>query len=78
MATKMRRWRLLDQLDDWLRVPMLVLSLLWLVIVLAELMGAGHRLLVVFGTLLWILFIVRVRPRAPQPASSPGPPSLAN
>lgn len=58
MATKMRRWRLLDQLDDWLRVPMLVLSLLWLVIVLAELMGAGHRLLVVFGTLIWTLFIV--------------------
>ena len=58
MATKMRRWRLLDQLDDWLRVPMLVLSLLWLVIVLAELMGAGHHLLAVFGTIIWILFIV--------------------
>lgn len=58
MATKTRRWRLLEQMDDWLQVPMLVLSLLWLMIVLAELMGAGHRLLAVFGTVIWVIFIV--------------------
>ena len=58
MPTKTRRWRLLEQMDDWLQVPMLILSLLWLMIVLAELMGAGHRLLAVFGTVIWVIFIV--------------------
>lgn len=58
MPTKTRRWRLLEQLDDWLQVPMLILSLLWLMIVLAELMGAGHHLLAVFGTVIWVIFIV--------------------
>lgn len=58
MPTKTRRWRLLEQMDDWLQVPMLILSLLWLMIVLAELMGAGHHLLAVFGTVIWVIFIV--------------------
>lgn len=58
MATRTRRWRLLAQMDQWLEMPMLVLSLLWLAIVLAELLGAGHRLLAVFGTVIWLIFIL--------------------
>ena len=52
------RWRLLDQLDDWLRVPMIVLSLVWLVIVIVELTHGASALLETFGTAIWIIFIL--------------------
>lgn len=63
------RWRVLAQLDEWLRGPMLILSLLWLAILLAELMGGGSDLLVTFGTIIWIVFILEFALRfalAPQ------------
>ena len=58
MATISRRWRLLEQLDDWLRGPMLVLSLAWLAIVVAELMGVGNPLIELLGAVIWIVFII--------------------
>lgn len=51
------RWTTLDQLDEWLRTPMLVLSLVWLALVLAELIWGGGRLLEIFGIAIWIVFI---------------------
>lgn len=50
------RWQALDQLDAWLRAPMLVLSFVWLFLVVYELVGSS-RLLEIFGTVIWIIFI---------------------
>ena len=51
------RWRTLRELEEWIRTPMLVLSLLWLVIVLLELTGSDNALLVPAGSAIWIAFI---------------------
>ncbi len=55
-----RRERLdaLEQLEAWLRVPMLVLSFAWLLVVLAELAWGSSRLLEVFGTAIWAVFVL--------------------
>jgi voltage-gated potassium channel len=47
----------LAQLDEWLRVPMIVLSLAWLAIVIVELTHGASRLLEIFGTVIWVVFI---------------------
>jgi voltage-gated potassium channel len=57
-AAPEERWRVLDQLDDWLRVPMIVLSLAWLAIVIVELTHGASRLLEIFGTAIWVIFIL--------------------
>ena len=46
----------LEQLDEWLHVPMMVLSLVWLTIVVVELVWGASRLLEVFGTTIWVVF----------------------
>jgi len=51
------RWRLIAQLDDWLRLPMLVLSLAWLAILVVELTGGGSPLLTIIGIGIWVVFI---------------------
>jgi len=48
----------LDQLDDWLRTPMLGLSFAWLLLVIYELAFGGSRLLETFGTAIWIAFLL--------------------
>lgn len=57
MESARERWRMLEQLDDWLRTPMLLLSLAWLAIVLVELTRGSTDLLAFFGTAIWIVFI---------------------
>ena len=57
MESARERWKILDQLDEWLRAPMLVLSLAWLIIVLVELTRGTTELLAFFGTTIWIIFI---------------------
>ncbi len=57
MSAGTERWRTLEQLDDWLRTPMLLLSLLWLVIVVVELTSGTSDLIGTLGTLIWIIFI---------------------
>lgn len=52
------RWDALDALDDWLRLPMLGLSFLWLILVLWELARGSSALLETFGTAIWAAFIV--------------------
>lgn len=52
------RWAVLHQLEDWLELPMVVLSFLWLALVLAELIWGTNRLFIVFGTGIWVAFII--------------------
>lgn len=57
MAGRIERWRTLKQLDEWLRTPMLMLSLAWLIIVVIELTMGSTALLATLGTAIWIVFI---------------------
>lgn len=58
MTGRLARWRALIQLDEWLRTPMLLLSLAWLVIVVVELTEGSTELLATLGTAIWIIFIL--------------------
>ena len=51
------RWSTLRDLDEWLRTPMLVLSFLWLVLVVAELAWGTSQALETFGTAIWVAFL---------------------
>ena len=55
---RLERLDALEQLEAWLRTPMLVLSFAWLAIVLAELAWGSSRLLEVFGTAIWAVFVL--------------------
>lgn len=62
----------LNQLEEWIEVPMLVLSFLWLALVVAELVWGEMRLLETFGIAIWIVFIAEFALRlwlAPHKAS---------
>ena len=52
-----QRWRLIGELDRWLRCPMIALAFGWLAIVLIELTEGTSRLLDTAGTAIWIIFI---------------------
>jgi len=52
------RWNALEELDEWLRTPMLVLSFLWLLLVVAELVWGTFDVLETFGTVIWITFLI--------------------
>jgi voltage-gated potassium channel len=52
------RWGILHDLEDWLEMPMLVLSFVWLVLVVVELVWGGSETLEVFGTAIWVVFLV--------------------
>jgi voltage-gated potassium channel len=52
------RWQVLAALEDWLDTPMLVLSFAWLVLVVVELALGTSRLLEVFGTAIWVAFLL--------------------
>ncbi|MCW8088528.1 ion transporter [Sabulicella glaciei] len=48
----------LVELEAWLRTPMLVLSALWLVLVVAELAWGENLLLSTLGTVIWVIFLI--------------------
>jgi hypothetical protein len=52
MASARLRWRLLKDLDQWLGVPMALLSLAWLLIVVWELVSGSTQLLTTVGTVI--------------------------
>lgn len=52
------RWNVLRDLEDWLQTPMLLLSFIWLLLVIVELVWGSTRTLEVFGTAIWITFII--------------------
>ncbi len=51
------RWGVLHDLEDWIETPMLVLSFVWLVMVVVELIWGASETLEVFGTAIWVVFI---------------------
>ncbi|WP_201861285.1 potassium channel family protein [Microvirga soli] len=51
------RWSVLHDLEDWLQTPMMVLSFVWLLLVIVELVWGTTRSLEVFGTAIWVAFI---------------------
>jgi voltage-gated potassium channel len=57
MVTALERWKVLEDLDGWLRTPMLVLGAVWLLIVLVKLTYGSNDFLTALGTLIWIVFI---------------------
>lgn len=52
------RWNTLEELDGWLRTPMLVLSFLWLLLVVVELIWGTFDILEMFGTAIWVAFLI--------------------
>ena len=48
----------LRDLEEWLQTPMMVLSFVWLLFVIAELVWGSSQALEVFGTAIWVIFIV--------------------
>jgi len=52
------RYELLQRLDDWLETPMLLLAFVWLMLLVAELIRGESLLFLVFGTIIWVIFIV--------------------
>lgn len=57
-ASSDERWNALEELDEWLRTPMLVLSFLWLLLVVVELVWGAFDALETFGTAIWIAFLL--------------------
>lgn len=52
------RWEILQQLEDWLDMPMLVLGFVWLVLLVIELIWGLPILFEVVATTIWIIFIL--------------------
>ena len=57
-ALNRQRREVLQQLEDWLETPMLVLSFAWLVLFVIELIWGLSPLLQVIGTVIWVIFIL--------------------
>jgi len=55
---KQERREVLQQLEDWLDVPMLVLGFVWLALLVVELIWGLSPFFRVLGTVVWILFIL--------------------
>ena len=51
------RQKTLEQLDDWLDIPMLVLSVIWLGLVLYELGYGSNPMIEFLGIAIWVVFI---------------------
>lgn len=52
------RSEVLQQWEDWLETPMLLLGFVWLALFIVELVWGLNPLLEVIGTLIWIVFIL--------------------
>ena len=52
------RQEILQQLEDWLETPMLVLGFVWLALFVVELIWGLTPLLQAIGTVIWIIFIL--------------------
>ena len=53
---KAERAAIVEQLDDWLEMPMLVLSVIWLVLLVVELTRGIGPFLETVGNVIWIIF----------------------
>lgn len=52
------RYELLQRLDDWLEVPMLLLAFVWLALLIGELVWGESRSFETIGTVIWAIFIL--------------------
>ena len=57
-AIEQERSEILQQLEDWLETPMLVLSFVWLALFAVELIWGLNPFLEVLGIVIWIIFIL--------------------
>jgi voltage-gated potassium channel len=57
MASDNQRWKTLAKHDQWLQVPMMVMSALLVLFVLVDLTGGGSALLETIGSAIWIVFL---------------------
>ena len=57
-AVEQEQSEILQQLEDWLEIPMLVLSFVWLALFIVELIWGLSAFLDVLGTSIWMLFIL--------------------
>lgn len=57
-ALEQEQNEILQQLEDWLDIPMLVLSFIWLALFIVELIWGLSPLLDALGITIWILFIL--------------------
>ncbi len=55
---KRERYELLQRLEDWLEMPMLVLALVWLTLLVVELTRGESLLFYFVGTIIWVVFIL--------------------
>jgi voltage-gated potassium channel len=53
-----QRYELLEQLEDWLETPMLVLAFVWLGLLIVELIWGESNLFYTIGTVIWVVFIL--------------------
>jgi voltage-gated potassium channel len=56
-AIEQERREILQQLDEWLDIPLLLLSFVWLVLFIIELIRGLNPLLEAIGITIWIVFI---------------------
>ena len=52
------RRSLVEQIESWLEMPMLVLGFVWLVLLVIELTSNLSPVLELVGTIIWIIFIL--------------------
>ena len=52
------RYEVLQQLEDWLETPMVILGFVWLALLIVDLIWALSPLLEIIGTAIWIIFIL--------------------
>lgn len=57
-ALEGERWEVLEQLDRWLEVPLLVLGIGWLLLLVLELTRGLTPFLESLGTAIWVVFLV--------------------
>ena len=53
------RMALLEQLQEWLDVPMLVLAFIWLALFVVEVVWGLNRLLEMLGYVIWAMFVLQ-------------------
>ena len=51
------RWEVLAQLEEWLETPMILLSFVWFLLVVVELIWTTSGVFQLLGTMIWIVFI---------------------
>ncbi|HSL45777.1 MAG TPA: ion transporter [Anaerolineales bacterium] len=52
------RYELLERLEEWLELPMLVLAFVWLALLVGELILGENLAFEVIGTIIWAIFII--------------------